>query len=219
LSPGTVAAPVFAGQAELQVLLLLIAFAQVPVMLVVIPYLEYQDHYGVKNVSPVRRHAAEGHDDDEVVELRHEEDPPATTAAQQHGAANHGGGDAKFDFSEVVIHYIIHTIEFVLGCVSNTASYLRLWALSLAHAQLSEVFLNFALLAAVGADGGSGIKLYIGFAIWLGATIGVLLGMESLSAFLHALRLHWVEFQNKFYSGDGKAFRPLDLEDATRLPF
>ncbi|KAL4610284.1 hypothetical protein ACB092_08G040000 [Castanea dentata] len=184
----------FWGQRPLQIILLLLALIAVPWMLFPKPFILKRLHterfqgraYGILGTSEM------------------DLDVEPDSARQHH---------EEFNFSEVFVHQMIHSIEFVLGAVSNTASYLRLWALSLAHSELSTVFYEKVLLLAWGYD--NIVIRLVGLAVFAFATAFILLMMETLSAFLHALRLHWVEFQNKFYHGDGYKFRPFSFASLT----
>ena len=60
------------------------------------------------------------------------------------------------------------------------------------------------------------IYSFFGFGLFAGITFAVLLMMDVLECYLHALRLHWVEFQSKFYKGDGIRFLPYSFKQVIK---
>uniref|UniRef100_A0A3P8TMA4 V-type proton ATPase subunit a n=1 Tax=Amphiprion percula TaxID=161767 RepID=A0A3P8TMA4_AMPPE len=196
--------PLYRGQMGLQIFLVIIALACVPCMLIVKTlvlrrqYL-WRKHLGTQNFGGIR--VGNGPTEDEAEIIQHDQ------------LSQHSEEEPEFNFGDMAVHQAIHTIEYCLGCISNTASYLRLWALSLAHAQLSEVLWTMVMHLGLSTRSLAGfIFLSIIFCSFAVLTVAILLIMEGLSAFLHALRLHWVEFQNKFYSGQGFKFLPFTFE-------
>ncbi|EKM83139.1 hypothetical protein AGABI1DRAFT_111634 [Agaricus bisporus var. burnettii JB137-S8] len=212
LSPGTIepGTQLYRGQSFVQIILLLIAAICVPWLLIAKPFVIW------KEMKKIQGQGYVGLTHGEDIPREHSDD---TLEGEEEGngraiVEDDKEGDEHEDFSEIVIHQTIHTIEFCLGCISHTASYLRLWALSLAHAQLSEVLWSMTIENFLGPNSILGwVFLIVVIGFWFGLTVFILCIMEGLSAFLHALRLHWVEANSKHFEGGGYAFTPLTFAD------
>ncbi|MFX1370063.1 MAG: V-type ATPase 116kDa subunit family protein, partial [Promethearchaeota archaeon] len=127
-------------------------------------------------------------------------------------------------------------LEYAIGMISHTVSYARIFALNTVHVILSGVF--FTLIPAV---------IYIPFPELslfgveliphevhphtLGAPhtphlplVGAIIGtfivgiLEGLLAFMHTLRLHFVEWFSKFFHAGGIAFAPFKLDRIHTTP-
>ncbi|XP_019814715.2 V-type proton ATPase 116 kDa subunit a 4 isoform X1 [Bos indicus] len=195
--------PLYQHQQKVQSFFVIMALISVPWMLLIKPFILRANHR--KSQLQASRIPEDTTENTEGDNSGHSASVGAHGAQDDH--------DQEFNFGDIFVHQAIHTIEYCLGCISNTASYLRLWALSLAHAQLSEVLWTMVMHIGLRTRGWGGlVGVFIIFAVFAVLTVAILLIMEGLSAFLHALRLHWVEFQNKFYTGAGYKFSPFSFK-------
>ena len=97
----------------------------------------------------------------------------------------------------------LYSLYGLIGYLSDTLSYTRLFALGLATASLGMAINQIALMVRP-------VPL-IGLVLTLGImAVGHLVSLliNAFGAFIHSGRLQFVEFFTKFFEGGGKAFKP-----------
>ncbi len=144
----------------------------------------YGDDMNINNINPSRASFYSGFNNDPQNLLQHEN--------EGHINQKESEPDHEHSFSEIFIHQVIETIEFVLGTVSNTASYLRLWALSLAHSELAKTLFKVIKIGlSIESLYISIPVLFVGYLFFASMTFFILLMLDMMECFLHTLRLHW----------------------------
>ncbi|MBQ9462955.1 MAG: ATPase V [Bacteroidales bacterium] len=99
------------------------------------------------------------------------------------------------------------TYNTVTGLLGDVLSYLRLYALGLAGGMLGKAFNDIASMTL--GDGSFGIG-WLFFVIILVVGHALNLAMCCLGAFVHPLRLNFLEFfKNSGYDGKGRTYQPL----------
>jgi V/A-type H+-transporting ATPase subunit I len=97
------------------------------------------------------------------------------------------------------------------GFMGNWLSYARLLAMALSTAGIGMVVNLFASMMWGIKLGGLQIGVLFGVLMFLGGHL-FNMAINGLGAFVHSLRLHYVEFFSYFYDADGKKFEPLQIK-------
>ncbi len=111
----------------------------------------------------------------------------------------------KTSVGSFIIENFIELFEAALSFLSNTMSFLRVGGFILSHAGMMLVVGQLAGTNVPGAE--------ISFTTVLVYILGNLfvMGVEGLLVGIQILRLEFYEIFNRFYSGNGQSFRPLEI--------
>ncbi len=131
-------------------------------------------------------------------------------AFEMPGKALFGAGLVLFVLSELKNGALaaLLVISDFFGFVGSWLSYARLMALALATAGIAMV-VNVLTQMVWGINIGPPVPIgiVIGLVLFVGGQL-FSVAINALGAFVHSLRLQYVEFFGTFYSGDGKPFEP-----------
>ncbi len=105
-----------------------------------------------------------------------------------------------------VIESLVGAFEGVLLYLANTVSFVRLAAYAMSHAAL--LLATFTLATEVGRVPAGGPVLSV-MVVVAGNLVAMVL--EGIVAAVQALRLEYYEFFGKFFSGEGRPFKPFSL--------
>jgi len=101
----------------------------------------------------------------------------------------------------------LYALYGITSYLSDVLSYSRLLALGLATGVICNVVNKMASMA-----GGTGVVGTVIFIIILLVGHALNIAINVLGAYVHTIRLNYVEFFGKFYEGGGKAFNPFKMK-------
>ena len=108
----------------------------------------------------------------------------------------------KFEPGNYLLSNFIELFESILSYFSNTVSYLRLGAFVLVHAGMMMVVTTLA-----------GDKMSVTYIIVMILGNALVIALEALLTGIQSLRLEFYEMFSRYYSGQGKAFEPVCIDD------
>ena len=114
--------------------------------------------------------------------------------------------NARGAFGERALIALVEAYEAIMAYISNTLSFLRLAAFSLNHVALSIAIFTLADMLHAGG-------------YWVTVVLGnvFILVLEGAIVAIQAIRLEYYEGFSRFFSGDGRPFRPLTLGGDTGM--
>ena len=101
---------------------------------------------------------------------------------------------------------LIELLELFIGYLANTVSFIRVVAFGLTHVGLFSAIFSLMDIVESFPSG-----RFLSVLVYIAGNIAVI-GLEGLVVLIQSVRLEYYEFFSKFYSGGGKKFQPVNID-------